>query len=125
MRWHRPKTKSFPKELMRNLAETYSGEVKYMGEWNERIGTFAEDELYEVIVNEHYDDSRWNSVHNLVFLEKSSGKYYHTRYERGLTESQMCNPFDGEVTVECDEVTISTHIEQITVTTWKEVLLDE
>lgn len=113
--------KKFAHSLMVRLADSFEGSViKELGDWNEKTEKFAPDIEYEVIVNAWYDDKRWNSVHDLVFLDKSTGKYYHTRYEKGLTESQYLNPFDYDKEgVMCDEVTITQTERTIIETTWE------
>lgn len=111
-------TKLFSQDTMQRLAYSY-GTVKVQGDWNEKTGEFETDTVLEVIHNEQCDSTRWNSVHDLVFIDKETGVTYHTQYEQGLTESQMLEPFyydrDG---VECDIV--ETWEEQVTVLRWKE-----
>lgn len=113
-------SKTFPHKLMVQLADSWDGSViKEMGDWNEKTEEFAPDQEYEVIVNEFYDTKRWTSEHDLVFLDKSTGKYYHVRYEKGLTESQYLSPFDYyKDGVECDEVQITRTERTIIETTW-------
>lgn len=113
------KTKTFPHDLMWKLANTDYGEVKLTGAWNDNLNDCNPDELFFVLVNEHYDSGRWRSSHDLVFLEKSTGKHYHTRYERGLTESQHYSPFDSEEWIDCEEVLVESVVRTITETTWK------
>lgn len=114
------KYKRFPNDLMVVLAASYDGDkYTYNGKWNESINDFDPDCVYEVIVNQHYQNGRWKSEHDLVFLDKQDGKYYHVRYEDGLTESQHYSPFDGEDVISCSEVDIEQK-EVVTIkTTWK------
>lgn len=101
-------TKTFDQKFMKRLADSDVGTVIVeMGEWNELYEDFGEDTEYEVILNEHYDNGRWKSQHDLIFLDRSMDVYYYVRYERGLTESQYYDPFDGEKTVECKVVSIT------------------
>lgn len=49
--------------------------------------------------------SRWSSVHDMVFQENNTGKYFKTQYRKALTEYQDQQPFDGNGdTMECIEV---------------------
>lgn len=109
---------TLPKNTMKQLANSW-GKTKVLGNWNEKLGDFEPDIEYEIIINEEIDTGRWNSIHDLVFLDTSTGKYYHTRYEQGLTESQMYSPFDYDDYVECDEVTITQKPVTTIETTWK------
>lgn len=114
-------TKIFPQSLMKDLSYGY-GTTKVMGDYNEKTDSFAPDIEYEVLHNEQCNTTRWNSVHNLVFLDKSTGKTYHTQYEIGLTESQYLSAFDYDKEgVECTEV--QTWEEQVTYTVlkWRDV----
>lgn len=98
--------KTFPQKTMIQLAYS-SGEVTIHGKYNERTDTFEDDVVLDVVYNEQCDTNRWNSVHDLVFVDKSTGIGYHVQYEQGLTESQLLSPFyyDKEG-VECDEVKV-------------------
>lgn len=112
--------KTFPHSIMVDLARSYDGEKCTLhGKWNEKLEDFEPDEVYQVIVNEHYDNGRWKSQHDLVFLDMQTGKHYHVRYENGLTESQHYSPFDGENEIDCAEVEIKQE-EVVTIkTTWE------
>jgi|AGFT01.1.fsa_nt_gi hypothetical protein len=112
------KTKRFPQDVMERLAHSY-GKVTFYGQkWNESMGAFDDDLVLEVLHNEQVDTTRWNSVHDLVFIDTETGEGYHTRYEQGLTESQMLTPFyyDKEG-VDCDIVDVWE--EQVTTTVIK------
>ena len=111
-------TRWFSQKIMKELAYSY-GTVTVYGAWDEKTEEFGPDTILEVIHNEQCDTTRWNSVHDLVFVDKATGVTYHTRYEKGLTESQMLEPFyyDNEG-VECDIV--KTWEEQVTVLRWKQ-----
>lgn len=62
-----------------------------------------EDGPFVVVETEQVDARRWVSLHSLIF--SFEGKYYHTHYERGLTEYQETYPFEGEPEeIECQEV---------------------
>lgn len=114
-------TKTFPHDTMVSLADSWACDdiIKIRGKWSDILEDVEPDKEYVVVVNEWYDDGRWNSQHDLVFLDKQDGKYYHVRYEKGLTESQYYNPFDGEKTIECHEVSITQTPRIIVETTWK------
>lgn len=102
------KTKTFDRKFMKQLAELCAGDtITKIGEWSESYGDFGEDTQYEVILNEYHDSGRWKSQHNLIFLDTVMDIYYYVRYERGLTESQMYDPFDGETIIECEEVVVT------------------
>lgn len=110
----------FEVDLMKRMANADAGDIiREYGLYNEITDEFEDDMVYEVIVNEHYDDNRFKSEHDLVFLDTSTGKYYHTRYERGLTEYQMYAPFDFLTEVYCNEVTINQEVVTYTKTTWE------
>lgn len=115
------KTKSFPHKLMVRLAYSWAGNdiIFVQGEFNEKLMDFEPDLEYVVVLNEWYDDGRWKSQHDLVFLDIQDGKHYHVRYEKGLTESQHYSPFDGEDTIECQEVTVTQKERTIIETTWE------
>ena len=101
-------TKSFDQRFMKRLADSEQGDIiTEMGEWSDVYNDFGQDTDYEVILNEHYNDGRWKSQHDLIFLDKRTDVYYYVRYERGLTEKQYYDPFDDEKTVECRVVTIT------------------
>jgi hypothetical protein len=106
---------------MVRLADSWacSDPIKIMGNWNEKTEEFDPDKTFVVVVNEWYDDGRWKSQHDLVFLDNQDGKYYHVRYEKGLTESQYYNPFDGEDVISCSEVSITQKERVIVETTWE------
>lgn len=112
--------KVFPQKVMERLAYTTYGEVTINGAWNEEKEDFEPDLVLEVLHNEQCDTTRWNSVHDLVFVDKATGEAYHTRYEQGLTESQMLEPFyydrDG---VECDIVRVWKEEVTYTETKWE------
>jgi hypothetical protein len=116
-------TKEFPAYVLKRLVEEWAcdDEIKFMGDWNEITEDFEDDDVYVVVVNEWYDNGRWKSQHDLVFLDKQDGKYYHYRYEKGLTESQHYYPLDEYKkydSVECDEVTVERKERTIIETTW-------
>lgn len=113
-------TKEFDHDLMVRLADSWACNdiIKVMGDWDEKTEEFEDDKTYVVVVNEWYDNGRWKSQHDLVFLDNQDGKYYHIRYEKGLTESQYYEPFDGERIIECREVTITQTERTIIETTW-------
>lgn len=114
------KTKRFPQDIMKQMAYGCST-VTIHGEWNEARGEFKESVFLEVLHNEQCDTTRWNSVHDLVFVDTESGEAYHTQYEQGLTESQMLEPFyyDPEG-VDCDIVDVWEEQVTTTVIKWKE-----
>lgn len=67
-----------------------------------------EEETDELVIkeNELYDTSRWSLLYQLVFLDKTTGKFYSTCYSCGATECQDESPFEYEGdTIECTEVT--------------------
>lgn len=116
--WNKTMVK-YDVDLMKRMAEADAGDkIVEFGLYNEITDEIEDDVVYEVIVNEHYNDGRFKSEHDLVFLDTSTGKYYHTRYERGLTEYQMYSPFDFLTEVHCNEVTISQETVTYTKTTW-------
>lgn len=49
---------------------------------------------YEVTENRQVEERRWVSVHEFVIRQLSTGRFYRTFYERGLTEYQDTEPFD-------------------------------
>lgn len=114
------KTKRFPQDIMKQMAYGCSTATIH-GQWNETRGEFDESVVLEVLHNEQCGTTRWNSVHDLVFLDTESGEAYHTQYEQGLTESQMLEPFhydpDG---VDCDIVDVWEEQVTTTVIKWKE-----
>lgn len=40
------------------------------------------------------DTSRWSEIHEAVYLEVKTGKYWHTTYSVGATESQDERPYE-------------------------------
>jgi len=62
-----------------------------------------DEEIYEVILNEIIGTSRWSINHKMIF--KFEGKFYHTSYSQGATESQEESPYEYEEDlIECVEV---------------------
>lgn len=104
---------------MKRLAASY-GPVTVYGEYNDKLDEFEKDIELHVVHNEQYDTNRWNSIHDLVFIDTSTGIGYHVQYEEGLTESQMLTPFyyDKEG-VECQEVEIWEEEVTYTEVKWK------
>lgn len=113
--------KTFDHDTMVRLADSWGCDdvIFVKGEFNEEIMDFGPDLEYVIVLNEWYDDGRWKSQHDLVFLDKQDGKYYHVRYEKGLVESIYYSPFDGEKTVDCQEVSITQTERTIVETTWE------
>ena len=66
----------------------------------------------EFVSSEQIDTSRWSSLHEAIFRDIETGKYYETTYSQGLTECQDESPYeyDGDeidfVEVEPFEVTV-------------------
>lgn len=115
-------TKMFNANVLKELTSHFPcGDViKIKGEWNNKINDF-DYSSYIIVVNEWYDNGRWKSEHDLVFLDKQDNKHYHIRYEKGLTESQHYNPFDeykDDEMIICDEVEVQTKKRTIIETTW-------
>lgn len=48
--------------------------------------------------------SRWSIHHEVTFNDNSTGKLYKIGYHVGATEYQDEDPWEGEHSVECDEV---------------------
>ena len=115
------KTKTFDHKTMVALADGWACNdvITIHGKWNDKTEDFDPDCTYVVLVNEWYDNGRWRSQHDLVFLDNQDGKTYHTRYEKGLTESQYYEPFDGEKTIECEEVLVTRKERVVIDTTWE------
>lgn len=88
------------------------------GEWDEKLDDILPDRVFTVVVNEEVDKGRWNSIHDLVFVDNSTQKHYYVRYEKGLTESQYYEPFDNEREVECTEVIVTEKQVTYTEYTW-------
>lgn len=64
-----------------------------------------ETDNLEVVSDEITSTSRWSVHRDLIFKEKSTGKFYETGYSRGATEQQDESPFEYEPDeVECVEV---------------------
>ena len=59
----------------------------------------------ELIQEELIDTSRWSHIHERVYKDLDSGKFYATTYSTGATECQDETPYeyDGEI-IEFDEV---------------------
>lgn len=112
-------TKWFSQDTMKQLADGY-GTVTIHGEWNETRGEFGESVVLEVLHNEECNTSRWNTIHDLVFVDTKTGEAYHTQYEQGKTESQMFYPFDYDKEgVECQIVDVWEEQVTTTVIKWK------
>lgn len=111
-------TKWFSQDTMTQLAHSF-GNVTIHGQWNETRGEFDPSVVLEVLHNEQCNTTRWNSVHDLVFIDKETGEGYHTQYEQGLTESQMLTPFfyDKEG-VDCEIVDVWEEQVHTTVIKW-------
>jgi len=84
----------FPKEDLQALA------------WREH-----DEDVYEVIMSEISDTSRWSVYYEMVF--KFDGKFYVTYYSKGATECQDESPYEYEpeevlcIQVEPVEVTVT------------------
>lgn len=105
--------------MMKHLAELEAKDTYTLsGDWNAVLNSFAPDITFTVLVNDHNSDGRWNSRHDLVFVDNSTGTKYHTQYERGLTESVLYRPFEFDTEVQCNEVEIHEEIQTITVLKW-------
>ncbi|AZU98129.1 hypothetical protein SEPL_240 [Salmonella phage SE_PL] len=114
------KTKRFPQDIMKQMAYGCST-VTMFGEYNDKMGCFDDDVELEVLHNEECNTTRWNSVHDLVFVDKQTGEAYHTQYEKGLTESQMLEPFDYDKDgVDCDIVDVWEEEVTYKVIRWKD-----
>lgn len=78
---------------------------------------YEDSECFVNISDEITNHSRWEVVHEMVFQEKETGKFYSVCYEEPATEYQDCDRFDvdsnGEV--KCVEVVPV----QVTVTQYK------
>jgi hypothetical protein len=57
---------------------------------------FDDDENFETIENKIIDQTRWSTIHNQIFRDKSTGKFYETEYAVGSTESQYEGPYEFE-----------------------------
>lgn len=113
-------TKWFSQDTMKQLAYGY-GKVTIHGQWNDTRGEFDESIELEVLHNEECNSSRWNTIHDLVFVDTQTGEAYHTQYEQGKTESQMLDPFDYDKEgVDCQIVDVWEEQVTTTVIKWKE-----
>lgn len=59
----------------------------------------------ELVQEELIDTSRWSHIHERIYKDLDSGKFYSTSYSTGATECQDETPYeyDGEI-IEFDEV---------------------
>lgn len=66
---------------------------------------YGEESDFIIIKDEIVDNTRWSIVHDLVFRQISTDKYYMTDYSVGATEEQDERPFQyAAEEIECDEV---------------------
>ena len=72
--------------------------------------TFTREYLMEkldlpwaAIEDEIVDQSRWSTIHSIVFKD-TDGKYYSTEYSVGSTECQDERPWEYNSKIECEEV---------------------
>jgi len=72
----------------------------------------------KLMSDEIYDTSRWSQLHELVFQDLETEKFYRVCYSKGLTEYQEEDPFQfQENGAECVEVE---QVEKV-VLVWEEV----
>lgn len=57
---------------------------------------WEDHEDFDVISDEIYETRRWVSAHEVIVKNKITGKFYHSCYEQGLTESQDQSPYEYE-----------------------------
>lgn len=61
------------------------------------------DDVHETIYERMVDQSRWHTLYERVF--KHEDRYYVTRFRRGSTEYQECQPYEDDPDeIECEEV---------------------
>ena len=65
---------------------------------------YDESEDYENIEDNIIDTTRWSVIRELIFKEKSTGKFYRTTYSEGATEMQYEEPWEYQPEVTCAEV---------------------
>ena len=66
---------------------------------------YDDHEDFDVIQKEIVDTTRWSTVEEAIFLDKTTNKYYATTYSYGATECQDESPYDcGPDKIEVDEV---------------------
>ena len=65
----------------------------------------GETDNLKLIENKISGNSRWSIFHDVIFQDKSDGKFYKTNYSVGATENQDESPFENEEDeMECLEV---------------------
>tara|TARA_Y100001973_G_C5158376_1_gene312126 strand:- start:509 stop:796 length:288 start_codon:yes stop_codon:yes gene_type:complete len=76
---------------------------------------FNKEDLIELLDGDHtkltleqdniVDQTRWSTIHELIFFENDSGAFYQTTYSCGSTEIQDESPFEYDPDeIECVEV---------------------
>ena len=78
--------------------------MKFKKEELQRM-VFGDSENLESIEDNIVDTTRWSEIHEVVFLDKLTGKHYCSSYSNGLTEQQDESPYEyANDEEECGEV---------------------
>lgn len=59
---------------------------------------------FKLVSTELIDTSRWSLIHEVVYEDLSTGKFYASTYSTGATECQDETPYEYEKEVEMTEV---------------------
>ena len=59
---------------------------------------------FEMVQSELVDTSRWSNIHEVVYKDLDSGKFYSSTYSVGATECQDERPWEYDDEIECTEV---------------------
>ena len=49
---------------------------------------------FECVLKELVDTSRWSTIHEVVYKDLETGKFYESSYRKGATESQDERPYE-------------------------------
>lgn len=80
------------------------------------VSEIFDDNDFKVIYQNLEDSSRWSLQYEMVFQDRSTGKFYLTNYSCGVTEYQDESPYEYEdefvdvVEVEPKEVTVVQYV---------------
>ena len=69
-----------------------------------RAALFEDDDRFEIIEDNIVDNTRWSIIHDFVWQEVATGKFFSGTYSRGATEQQDESPFEYDDEVELTEV---------------------
>lgn len=78
--------------------------MEFMRDVMQSIANEDTDEFIKV-EDEIIDHTRWSVVHEMIFQQISTGKFYRSHYNRGATEMQDERPYeyDGDI-IACEQV---------------------